>query len=899
MRISRSTLIGTAVAVALFGGSAFAQQTGASQSDSSKADADNAQTLQEVVVTGIRYSIKKSLAAKRAATNITEVATAEDIGKLPDKNVADVLQRLPGVDTQSAASGEGGFDENNRVSIRGTPASLTQTTIDGHDVATGDWFLLDQFQTVGRSVSYDLLPSEMVSSTVVTKSQSAEMLEGGVSGSVDIKTPRPLAYKPGVTGSLTGGAVYSDLPSKVDPQANVLLSWNNGSFGMLAMGLYEKRDVRRDGEEVLGYSAPPTGGVPHATAAAWQAANPSLPDATGATFPTLIGQALFEQTRKREGGLIDIQAKPSDALSLDLSAFYSHMDADNFNDNFMLWGSNLFGSPTYVPSSLTIQNGTIVAAAFPTQAGAPSPAVYDQISRPGAASETSFINLDATLNATDDLTLDGQFGFTYGLGKTPTEPAYEAAGGNGASYQMNGLDSLVAVTFPGLNTASPSQFSTSWAWNDIEHTIDKETYGKLDATLKLDNGVFEDVKVGARFAHHEREVAFPEDDGCTSYCWSHMPSYAGGLYPSNYQSMITSNSPWAGNIFMYSQDAIASYAALANSTGPTRYYWQGAFDVRENDASAYVMADVGGDHWSGNFGLRLANTLEEVLTNVSGGTNPITFSAFGNFTPTEIDNRYFNVLPSVNFKFDLAKNLILHASAAETMARPDYSALGGSVSLTDLNQTGNGGNPNLKPVRGAVYSTDVEYYYGPESMIEGGLYYMDLASYVDFGNTTASYYNMTFKQVTPYTITSPFNTTAEIKGAELSWTQALPLGFGINTNFTLSNGSSGDGAPVVGDSRYTYNIGGYFQRGPISANLDYSYRSHYLVGLDRSSLENEADWRNLDAAVTYTMGSHFSLNFNALNLTNETIKYYAANLSQPRSFYTNGRQFYFTASYKF
>ena len=899
MRISRSTLIGTAVAVALFGGNAFAQQTSASQSNAGNADTDNAPNLQEVVVTGIRYSIRKSLATKRAATNVTEVATAEDIGKLPDKNVADVLQRLPGVDTQSAASGEGGFDENNRVSIRGTPASLTQTTIDGHVVATGDWFLLDQFQTVGRSVSFDLLPSELVSSTVVAKSQSADMLEGGVSGSVDIRTPRPMDYKQGLTGSLTGGAVYSDLPSKVDPQANVLLSWNNGRVGMLAIGFYEKRDVRRDGEEVLGYSAPPTGGVAPATAAAWQAANPSLPNAAYATFPTLIGQALFEQTRKREGGLIDLQAKPSDALSLDLSAFYSHMSADNFNDNFMLWGSNLFGSPAYVPTSLTIQNGTVVAATFPTQAGAPASAVYDQISRPGAASETSFINLDARLAATDNLVLDGQVGFTYGLGKTPTEPAYEAAGGNGASYQMNGLNSVVSVVFPGLDTSSPAQFSTSWAWNDIEHTIDKESYGKLDATLRVDNGVFEEVKAGVRFAHHEREVAFPQDDGCTSYCWSHMPTYAGLEYPGNYQDMITSNSPWRNNIFMYSQDAIAAYAALANSTGPSRYYWQGAFDVRENDASAYVMAEVGGDHWSGNFGLRLANTLEEVLTNVSGGPNPITFSAFGDFTPTEVDNHYFNVLPSVNLKFDLAKNLILRATAAETMARPDYSALGGSVSLTDLNLTGNGGNPDLKPVRGAVYSTDVEYYYGPESMIQGGLYYMDLASYVDFGNSKATYYDMTTGSFQPYTITSPFNTTAEIKGAELAWTQALPLGFGVNANFTLSNGSTGEGSPVVGDSKYTYNIGGYFQRGPVSANLDYSYRSHYLVGLDRSSLENEADWRNLDAALTYTVTRQFSMSFNALNLTNETIKYYAANLSQPRSFYTNGRQFYLTANYKF
>jgi iron complex outermembrane receptor protein len=135
--------------------------------------AADAGPLDEIVVTGIRYSLKESLATKRDSTNVVEVVTAEDIGKLPDKNVADVLMRVPGVNTQSAASGEGGFDENNRVSIRGTSASLTQTTINGHSVATGDWFINDQYATAGRSVSYDLLPSEIVARTVVTKTQDS------------------------------------------------------------------------------------------------------------------------------------------------------------------------------------------------------------------------------------------------------------------------------------------------------------------------------------------------------------------------------------------------------------------------------------------------------------------------------------------------------------------------------------------------------------------------------------------------------------------------------------------------------------------------------------------------------------------------------------------------------
>ena len=121
---------------------------------------DSSNQPETVVVTGLRYSQEQSLDLKRNSDTFVDAIVASDIGKLPDKNVADALQRLPGVTTFSQSSGEGGFDENDRVALRGTDPSLTLTTIDGHSVATGDWYILDQFQTVGRSVSYDLLPAE-------------------------------------------------------------------------------------------------------------------------------------------------------------------------------------------------------------------------------------------------------------------------------------------------------------------------------------------------------------------------------------------------------------------------------------------------------------------------------------------------------------------------------------------------------------------------------------------------------------------------------------------------------------------------------------------------------------------------------------------------------------------
>jgi iron complex outermembrane receptor protein len=915
MRISRSTLVGTAVAVALFGGNAFAQQTSVSQSDAGKADADNVTNLQEVVVTGIRYSVKASIATKRQATGMTEVATATDVGKLPAKNVADVLQTLPGVDTSSSVAGEGAFAENDRISLRGTPNSLTQTTIDGHFVSSGDWFIEDQYQTVGRSVSYDLLPAQIVGKTVVNLSQDASMVEGGVAGSVDIQTRHPLDFKQGFSGYVNGGAEYSDLPSKVDPQAGLMMTWNNGSFGVLAMAFYEKQDLRRDAQEELGYAAVPhciaVGCPATATSPAivgWQEQNPSLPDATGAVYPTLLGQTLFKQTQTKKGGLIDIQAKPSDSLSLDLTGFFSYMDAGNTNDNYMFWGSHIVAA-NYVPTALTVKNGTIVSGTWPSQAGAPASIVYDQITRPGTTSDASFVNFDATVNATDNLTIDGQLGYTLGSGRTTYAPAYEWSGGNGASYTFNGYTNLATVSFPGTPTNNPgtngvNNVGTGWAWNDVDDSVDKETYAKLDATLKQDTGALEALKVGVRFAHHSRDGNFSADQGCTSYCWSNLPAYGGGQYPSNFQSGIGS-SPWGNNIFTYSQGAIEAYdaAALTPNLNGSRYYWLDSFSTVENELAGYVMEEVGGDHWNGNFGVRIVNTLEEVTANFAGGLNPQTFSAFGPFTPTQIDNRYFNVLPSVNLKFDLTKDLVARFSASETMALADPSALGTGVQLTDTNLTGNGGNANLKPIKGAVYSTDLEYYYGPESMIEVALFEMDLSSYVDFGTSTGTYLNMNLSKTgnvySVFTITSPFNTTAEIKGGTVSWQQALPMGFGVNANFTLANGTSGDGNPVLGNSRYTYNIGGYWQEGPISANLDYTYRSHYYAAVSESSPQSMANWYNVNAQVNYDITSNLSLSFSGRNLTDKIIYEYGANTSQPVAIYDNGRQFYLTANYKF
>src|ERR1700681_603125 len=211
--------------------------------------------IEEIVVTGIRKSVEQSIEAKRDSTELTEVVTSEDIGKMPDKTVADALARLPGVTTSAAGANEGGFDENDRVSMRGTNPSLTQTLINGHGVAAGDWFVLDQVQTVGATSTTPFSPSEIVSKVVVEKSSSASLVEGGVAGSVNIITRKPLDFSKEFTLEASAGAVYADLPSKTDGQYSALGNFKNdaNNFGVMVQLFSETRHLRRDGVEILGY----------------------------------------------------------------------------------------------------------------------------------------------------------------------------------------------------------------------------------------------------------------------------------------------------------------------------------------------------------------------------------------------------------------------------------------------------------------------------------------------------------------------------------------------------------------------------------------------------------------------------------------------------------------------
>jgi len=344
----------------------------------------------EVVVTGIRASIQAALDQKRKSDMVSEVITAQDIGKFPDKNVADSLGRLTGVNVVTGSANAGGFGENQNVSIRGTDPQLNLTLLDGHSVATGDWFVLDQ-TSGGRSFDFSLLPSEIVGSLEVYKSSQADLQEGGIGGTINLHSRKPLDLPSG-TVSLTAQGAYNDEADKWTPQASGLVSWKNaeGTFGILAAGFYQKRDFRRDGQEFLGYT-------PYANFAG-----------SGQTVsaPNLIGAAYFTQQRVRKGGLVSAQFK-GDRFELNVNGIYTRLNANNINVNSMAWISRVIGSNSTPGPNNALQpgykvtDGYLTSATFnpTTTSGAPIQGrVQDDIFRQ-AFSSTWVANADATFHA--------------------------------------------------------------------------------------------------------------------------------------------------------------------------------------------------------------------------------------------------------------------------------------------------------------------------------------------------------------------------------------------------------------------------------------------------------------------------------------------------------------------
>ncbi|HDS1634729.1 MULTISPECIES: TonB-dependent receptor [unclassified Stenotrophomonas] len=884
---TRKTLLSAAI-VSCLAFSAHAQQATQTATD-----------LDTVQVTGIRGSMEKSLDTKREANARVEVVTAEDVGKLPAHNVADTLQRLPGVNISSSSADEGGFDEADRVSLRGTSPSLTQTLINGHTVGSADWFVLSQGNNVGRSVSYSLLPSELVSSVEVNKSSQAKLQDGGTTGTVNIITRKPLEFSKQFTAEGSIGAVRSDQAKSNDPQLSALFNYKNdeGTFGVMLQAFSQKRELRREAQEIPGGFFTIEANDPVAK---------TNPDLLGVQVPGLLGSTLFEQTRKRTGGLVSLQFKPTDDLSFVLSGFSSKLKANNYNRNFMMFG-NSFGKSQAPDPGYVVKDGVLTQASYK---GMPDTnyAVYDMIYRESTA-KTNYITLDADWQVSENLTAKFQAGTTKGTGETPRQYIAEllTAKGGGASWTTHGNGSPVDWNVGG--DISPAGASWGGTWGNQQVTaIDKEKWANVDFSQYFNTGVLSSIDFGARYADHTREAKSPE--GATpGNIWDALRGSPTANYPGGFAGDIGGNFP--RNIWYYTPAALRNAVTnnsewLSGNDGPDgRHNYGAEWKVTEKNFAAYVQGNFSGDRWSGNVGLRYVNIKQDIDTYATamGSTVPDVKSLFGAWTREAFENKHNRVLPSANFKYDLRDDLVLRLAASQTQTLPDYSALGASSYGSDLNRKGGGGNPKLKPVISTNFDANLEWYFMPRGMLSVGAYSMRLKDYVAFSTEKQMLFSELTNQLEEYDISRPKNADGKVRGIEVAYEQPIGEYFGVNANYTYADGSTehtwADGTDnLLGTSKNTYNVGAYFENDTFGARVSYTRRSSFLIGLSGANPYYQDDFGTLSASLSYKATDWLSISFDALNLNNPTYKYYQT-AAIPTSFYSNGRQYYLNFRFKY
>jgi iron complex outermembrane receptor protein len=852
----------------------------------------------EIVVTGIRQSLRASIAAKRNADVLQEVITAEDIGKFPDKNVAEALQRVPGIVINRE------FGEGERVSLRGTAPNLTKTLVNGHAIATADWFILEQLAAT-RSFNYLTLPAEIVGQIEVYKSPQADVEEGGIGGTINVHTRNPLDLDPfTLSGSVQ--MVYSDLRGGWDPQASGLLSWKNGAetFGLLVGAVYQKRDIRRDGVEVLGYF------------------NPAGDPAGDALVPSLIGSALFKQERERYGGNVGIQIRPNDALEINITGLYSKFGADNFNQNYLAWGSNALGGGGTLTNPV-VENGTVVAGTIASTPGGRA-VVYDAIDRKAFA-KTWSADFDLVWKTGDEGSLHFKAGLTEAHGDTSSQPFYEGGAPGAFTFDLRGR--APEVSFIGVDPTDPTDLAFDFGSLHKITNTDKEKYLYLDYEHGLDMGALEAVKIGVKYIDHDRVTRFLATTyggfflpllaaGCGGPCDS--ADFAGGLTPGNFLDGVASpgtlTSFWQVDRRKLEQIYFGLPANVrARILNPPENY-----SINEKAWGGYAMLKFAGPSWRGNAGLRVVHTKQTSRGNEIGipaGPGTVNDNAFGIYRPITIKRSYTDILPSVNFAIDLDPTLVLRLAAGRTMARPDYTDIVPRVNLNPGSLTASGGDPAVDPYRANQIDASLEWYPDRDTIVAGAIYYKDIKSYI---TDTISQETFPVQTATPNlsrcTLVSAPNNLYDClfdvnrrdngpggtnKGFEFQAQRAIWGGFGAIVNYTYSDAKIEGGGQVPGNSKHSLNLTGYFENDLLSARLSYNYRSAFFITIDRAAPLNQKATESLDGSLSINVTDNIALTADAINLTNEKIVQYSGTPDRPRAIYDNGRQFYVGARFRF
>lgn len=867
----------------------------------------------DIVVTGLRRSVQGAQALKRDSDQILDAVVAEDIGKLPDNNAAEALARITGVQVTRSR------DEADGVSVRGLPD--VTTTFNGRELYTAE----------GRQVAFQDFPASSLAGVEVFKSTTAELVEGGIAGLVNVRSRRPFDFDGfEIAGSIRG--TYGDQAKKYDPQGSLLITdrWDTGigEIGALINFSYTQSHYLTSARWDSGGIVPP--GDEQAVA------TPGV--GRDFRFPESVGIFYNRGKRWRPSVNASLQWRPADNIEIYAEGLYQGYRGRESNDELALRlesGNPVLSNVVLDPEdpdkvkSLTISDGqgSIGTDFF---RGVPHSTTNTYQFAGGGSIEFGRAKFSTDLAYTDTRNYFTDYGFDFAA-RNPATANIE--------FDIDHDYGGVEYSLPDFDLSDPNNYvirgifdrrregrGSGWQWrNDLEleaadQGITKVQFGTRFTTRK---STFAD---GTRYANIRAQGVSILD----------APIGMGGLIVPGFRGSGAQPTrqwyaPIASDIFgniedlrRFAQDRLR----ISNLGNPDQQpeIWDPAlptyttqFTSNEKSYAFYGQFhydfDVGGIPLDGVIGARVVNTTIE--TTGQGSLDGV---------PNIVDDRknYVDVLPNASLRAKLTDRLQFRASFTETRTRPTFSQTNpaflitrDAVNLGDYN--GSSGNIDLDPIQSKNYDLSLEWYFSRTGSLTAAVFRRDLQGFIS--NYT------TFQDVPGFgdiRVTRPENAgKGRIQGAEVAFATFFDFlpgmlsGFGTQLNATYLDGKqalptvlgeAGRMVRVPNTSKWTYNVNLLYEKGPISARLAYNYRTDWVNFYNNTELDDAVAGEftkateRLDFSASVTPWDFLTITFDATNLTGvpfRNVRNFTETQSYPRDIRYEARTYSLGARFRF
>jgi iron complex outermembrane receptor protein len=849
------------------------------------AAAEPADAVDAIVVTSYGKSLQAAAALKRSASYGLDAINAEDIGKFPTRNAAEALQLVTGV-TIDRQRGAGLY-----VSVRGLGPQFQYVELNGRSIAVNE--LIENGGAKGRQFRFEVLPAELISQIEVVKTPTADMDEGALGGNINIKTFKPLDV--GHKAAFSIRETYGDVRKKADPSASGLLSWTSAdnTLGLLASGLYDERHVRNDRLYQVGWNLDKFKSVL----------------GTGLYTPSRTRPTIETEHRKLYSGALTGQWKPNGDFQTDVDLLVTRLDVDYDEFGLDIYpDDSTFRVPTFVAGSQKVVGDTVVGGTINNV-------------RWMASRETSLNRHDLTAFGLKQAWTPGAWAFN-------AEYAFSRARSyhpDGQATKRNRLAFYAPLTYdfsrgykaiPQLTTTvdytNPANFvgqPFDYTWKDSRDS---------DETIRFDGGRTFDGwfnKLAFGVERHEMKRDYRRRDWVLNNAVDVPLSTLGlGLLPEP-------------ALFRLPVGLLGCHAAHLDQPHPRRLLQQPVHGGRRRPADlgrrraqlvrrrpedhqrlrrADFAFQAGGLPVSGNLGVRYAKTEQDAsgtLTSTDAQNNPV-------LTPVSYPQDYGNWLPSLNVKVDLRDDLIARFAASRVVNRPNITDSAPRISVSRDSPTASGGNPDLQAFLADQLDVSLEWYPAPTTAVTGAVFYKKMDDYITQQNTTIQVPGRGDVLLS----TSVNGGDAKLTGVELAYNQSLSFlpglldGLGVQASMTLVDAKAdylAGNRPIkddlIGLSKTSYNLVGYYEKGPLAARLGWFWRSRYLssTGSTTTAQSYVDAYGSLDGSISYDLTKNYALTLEGSNLTDEIRYVYGKTKDQPMETYHWGRTVSLTLRGKF